>query len=561
MPSASQRKAQGESAPLSKLAGRVAFSIRGRLVVSCQAFPGDPLENTDAIRRIALAAIAGGAAGLRINGFEDISAVRVETRLPIIGLKKVYADGELRITPDFASATELARAGADVIALDCTDRPWRGGDSWQESIERIHNELKLPVMADIATIDEALAAAASGADFIGMTLNGYTEETKGRHDFNWEMLSVLVERVDRPIIAEGHINTPAEARRAIRDGAWSVVVGSAITRPGIITARFVQAMTPSPSAQTAPAIGVDIGGTAIKAGLVDRQGKVTLIERVQTEAAGGREAIAAATAKAIESVLRGAQGVTLSGLGIASAGAIDSATGTVFAATDNLPGWADFDLRRFAEERFQLPVEVNNDAHAAALADLRFGVGSRFGSFVSLTIGTGVGGGIVVDRRLLRGNHGFAGSFGHQTIRFDGRQCNCGRRGCLETYVSASALVLEYESSLHGRLMGDTADTSERAFRVSQLASAGDPAALAAYDTLVEYLAEGIVDIFNVIDPEAVVLSGGVVEGHEEFAAKVEQRATSLLHFGAKRRPRVLLSTAGHYTGVQGAAAAVFEAV
>lgn len=540
------------------LASRVAKQIQGRLVVSCQAFPGDPLEDTDAIRRMALAAIGGGAAGLRINGFDDIAAIRRETDLPIIGLMKRYSGGELRITPDFASAAELAAAGADVIALDCTGRPWPGGDPWRENIQRIHSELKLPVMADIATIDEALAAAAAGADFIGMTLNGYTEETKGRHGFNWEMLASLVERSGRPIIAEGHISTPAEARRAIEGGAWSVVVGSAITRPGVITTGFVQVMTRA--TRTAPAIGVDIGGTSVKAGLVDRQGRVTFIKRVPTRADGGREAIADATAEAIEGVLHDAQGVTVSGLGIGSAGVIDSATGTVFAGTDNLPGWVGFDLRRFAWERFHLPVHVNNDAHAAALAELRFGIGHKVSSFAALTIGTGVGGGIVVDGRLVRGNHGFAGSFGHQTIRFDGRQCNCGRKGCLEAYVSASALVHEYETRRGGQAVGTAEDTSGQALAVSQLAVAGDSAALAAYSALAGYLAEGVANIFNVVDPEIVVLSGGVVEGHEGFAAEVERRTAALLHFGTKRMPRVQLSSAGHYAGVQGAAASVFEA-
>lgn len=554
-----QNIAQPGTSESSDIANRVAGQIRGRLVVSCQAYPGDPLEDTEALRRIALASVAGGAAGLRVNSAEDITAIRRDTDLPIIGINKKYSGGELRITPDFASAAELAAAGADIIALDCTGRLWNGGgDPWREIIKRVHRELKIPVMADIATVEEALAAADAGADFIGMTLNGYTEETKGNHGFNWEMLATLVERVGRPIIAEGHISTPVEARRAIQCGAWSVVVGSAITRPGVITTRFVKAM--APALRRMPAIGVDIGGTSVKAGLVDREGRVTLLERVPTHAGGGRDAISAAVVKAIESVMRGANGIPLSGLGIASAGAIDSATGMVFAATDNLPGWADFDLRGFAEDCFHLPVQVNNDAQAAVLAELRFGLGRRFANLAAVTIGTGVGGGIISAGRLARGNHGLAGSFGHQTIRFDGRQCNCGRRGCLEAYVSAKALVQEYEARRDSQSTGESDDTASRALEVSRLATAGDAAALAAYDALAGYLAEGVANIFNGIDPDVVVLSGGVVEGHERFAAEVERRTASLLHFGYKRKPRVQLSRAGHYAGVQGAAAAVFEA-
>jgi glucokinase-like ROK family protein len=534
--------------------------IKGKLVVSCQAAPGDPLEDTDAIRRIARAAVGGGASGLRVNGFEHIAAIRRDTDLPIIGIKKKYFNGLLRITPDFESAAELAAAGANIIALDCTDRVWPIGDPWQRCIERIHRELKLLVMADIATLNEALAAAAAGADMIGMTLNGYTEETKGSHGFSWPLLADLVRKIGRPIIAEGHISTPAEAKRAIQDGAWSVVVGSAITRPGVITARFVQAMTPRATA--ASAIGVDIGGTSVKAGLVDREGRVTLVTRVPTRASEGRDAIAAATATAIEDVLAATRraGVYPAGLGIASAGAIDTRNGTVFAATDNLPGWAGFNLRGFAEDRFHLPTYVNNDAHAAVLAELHFGFGRELSDFVAITIGTGVGGGIVSGGKLICGQHGFAGTVGHQTIRFDGRLCNCGRRGCLEAYVSTIALIREYKDQHPAPQLDLTHDDAALALQISQLASAGDPAAIKAYSALAGYLAEGVANIFNILDPQAVILSGGLVEGHTQFVAEVEMRVTSLLHFGIKRKPRVHLSAAGQYAGLQGAAASVFEA-
>lgn len=534
--------------------------MKGKLVVSCQAWPGDPLDDVDALRRMACAAVRGGAAGLRIHSAEQVAAIRRDTALPIIGIDKQYFNGKLRITPDFESAARLARAGASIIALDCTNRTWEQGDPWQEIVERIHKELSLPVMADIATLAEGLAAAAAGADMIGMTLNGYTEETAGVTSFNWPLLNELVQQTGRPVVAEGHISTPAEARRAVDRGAWCVVVGSAITRPGEITERFVRAI--AAGSATAPAIGVDIGGTSVKAGLVDRQGGITFAVRVPTNASGGRDAIAAAAVEAIESVLASARnhGIEPSGLGIASAGAIDARDGSVFAATENLPGWAGFNLRDFAQERFQLPAFVYNDAHAAVLAELHFGLGRELANFVALTIGTGVGGGIVVDGRLLRGLHGFAGTFGHETIRLDGRACNCGRRGCLEAYVSAAALVREYQDQQSGKEEVSEADPAEIAERISRLALAGDAAAQKAYSALAAYLAEGVANIFNSLDPEAVVLSGGLVEGHTQFAAEVESRVTSLLHFGSKRKPRVQLSSLGQFSGLRGAAASVFMA-
>lgn len=531
--------------------------LKGKLVASCQAAPSDPLEDTETIRRIARAVAAAGAGGLRINSPEHIAAIRRDTDLPIIGIQKRYVGEVLRITPDFASAAGLAGAGASIIALDCTNRSWTFGEPWRQLIERIHGELKLPVMADVSTLEEALAADQASADFVGTTLNGYTEQTRNIHSFNWSLLAEMVSQIHAPIIAEGHISTPAGARRAIDEGAWCVVVGSAITRPGTIAANFVRALQ-VPAVDTS-ALGVDIGGTSIKAGIVSRDGSVSHVTQVATHASLGRDAIAAGLLTAIDQVLVKAreQKLELCGIGIASAGAIDARDGSVFAATDNLPGWAGFELRAFVEERFHLPVYAVNDAHGAALAELHFGLGRNLTDFVAVTIGTGIGGGIVSNGRLLQGLRGFAGTVGHQTIRFDGRPCNCGRRGCLEAYVSTASLLKEY-AERSGKPLDPAVDATSLAREISQLALAGDPAAQGAYASLAAHLAEGIANIFNMLDPQAVFLSGGLVEGHLEFVADVESRVTRLLHFGSKRSPRVQLAAQGHYSGVQGAGALVF---
>jgi glucokinase-like ROK family protein len=368
----------------------------------------------------------------------------------------------------------------------------------------------------------------------------------------------LARQVQTPIIAEGHISTPAEARRAIQAGAWCVVVGTAITRPGTLTATFVRALQTSTA--TASALGVDIGGTSIKAGIVSRQGVISLATQVPTQASRGRDAIAAGLTTAIEQVLVQAkdQGIELCGLGIASAGAINAQDGSVFAATENLPGWAGFKLREFVEQRFHLPTYVVNDAHAAVLAELHFGLGRNLSDFVAITIGTGVGGGIVSGGKLVEGQHGFAGTVGHQVIRIDGRPCNCGRKGCLEAYVSTVSLVQEYRER-SGTSLDPSIPNPEQARRISQLALSGDPAAQSAYAALAGYLAEGIANIFNILDPQAVFVSGGLVEGHQEFVADVEKRVVKLLHFGPKRLPRVQLAAQGHHAGVQGAGAMVFS--
>lgn len=532
--------------------------VKGRLIVSCQASPGDPLEDTDTLRRIALAALGGGAAGLRLNSPAHVASVRRETDLPIIGIEKQYGPMGLRITPDFASASALAAAGATMIALDCTGRDWPNGEPWRDLIRRIHQELGLPVMADIATMDEALAAASAGADCVAPTLCGYTEGTLGNHDFSWSLLAQMRQSLPVPIMAEGHISTPEQARHAIDKGAWCVIVGSAITRPGVITARFAQALQ-KPSCST-PAIGVDIGGTSIKAGLVRQSGEVCFTTQTPTEARKGRDAIMAGLIHAVDETLAAARARNLepSGIGIATAGAVDDRDGSIFAATDNLPGWAGFPLRAFAEDRFQLPVAVVNDAQAAVLSELHFGVGRGLSDFAVITMGTGVGGGIVSAGKLVRGQHGFAGTIGHSVIHSGGLPCNCGRHGCLEAYVSTAGLLREYQKH-GGSAQEGGIDDAALALKINHLARGGDAAAQAAYTALAEHLAEGIANLFNLLDPEAVILSGGLIEGYASFVPELEKQVEKLLHFGTIRKPQLRAATTGRLAGVQGAATLMFE--
>ena len=532
--------------------------LKGKLVVSCQAAPGDPLDSPDTICRMALAALGGGAAGLRINSAEHIAYLRRHTNVPIIGIQKQYGPAGLHITPTFAAASALAAASASMIAIDCTNRVWPDGDAWQALIPLIHKELHLPVMADVATLDEAQAAVAAGADCVGTTLNGYTEKTRHEQTFNWNLLGQMARDLRVPIVAEGHISTPEEARRALDGGAWCVIVGSAITRPGVITANFARAMEPQPLG--APAIGVDIGGTSIKAALVLRSGETRLSAQVPTNAVKGRDVIFSALIEVIEQVLSAAHEEHLEpvGLGIATAGAVDQHDGSIFAATENLPGWAGFALRAFVEERFQLPTFVVNDAQAAVLSEQHFGLGRGLSDFVAITIGTGIGGGIVSAGKLLRGQHGFAGTIGHTVIRTDGQPCNCGRAGCLEAYVSTAALVREYRR--HGGVVPEgTIDDAAIALRINQLARRGDAASQQAYAVLSEYLSEAIANLFNLLDPQVVLLSGGLIEDQPQFAMDVERQVRERLHFGARRQPLVRMACAGRYAGVQGAASLVFE--
>ena len=216
-------------------------TLRGRLIVSCQASEGDPLDDLDTLTRIATSVLRGGAGGLRAEGVTRIAAFRNLTQLPIIGIIKTYdANGDVYITPDFRSAKAISDAGADIIALDCTARRLAAPEPWPELIPRIHAELNRPVLADIATLEDALAAERAGADAVATTLYGYTADTAGNQTVSWPLLQSIVVHLTIPTLAEGHITSPEEVRRALHLGAHAVVVGSAITRPEIITARFAQ---------------------------------------------------------------------------------------------------------------------------------------------------------------------------------------------------------------------------------------------------------------------------------------------------------------------------------
>jgi putative N-acetylmannosamine-6-phosphate epimerase len=230
--------------PGTQIGGKVLDALKSSLIVSCQADPGDPMDHPETIVRMARSVINGGAGGLRIEGVHHLNGLRAISNLPIIGMVKGRdKNNDVYITPTFGGARDISDAGADMIAVDCTHRRLTEAEPWPAIVGRIRSELNRPVLADIASVEDGLAAEAAGVDAIATTLYGYTDETRGIRSFSWPLLEELVARVKIPVIAEGHIDRPEDVRRALNAGAHSVLVGSAITRPATITARFVAAMT------------------------------------------------------------------------------------------------------------------------------------------------------------------------------------------------------------------------------------------------------------------------------------------------------------------------------
>ena len=225
-------------------------SLHNHLIVSCQALVNEPLHSSYIMGRMAAAAFEGGAAGIRANTPEDIIEIKKNVPLPIIGIiERDYPDSHVYITPTLAEVDELMPAKPEIIALDATLRPRPGNLSLEQLYYQIREKYPQQLlMADCSTIKEALAADKLGFDFIGTTLVGYTEESQGakieHNDF--EIIRRILKEVSHPVIAEGNIDTPEKARRVIDLGCYSVVVGSIITRPQLITKRFTEALAKLP---------------------------------------------------------------------------------------------------------------------------------------------------------------------------------------------------------------------------------------------------------------------------------------------------------------------------
>ena len=220
--------------------------LKGKLIVSCQALPHEPLHSSFIMGRMALAAKEGGACGIRANTREDIKEIQQNVDLPVIGIvKRDYEDSEIYITPTMNEVDELMEVKPEIIAMDATIAKRPGGLTLDELFHQVKEKYPDQLwMADCSTVEEALHADELGFDFIGTTMVGYTPQSKHlkieANDF--EIIREIVSKAKHRVIAEGNINTPEKARRVIELGAFSVVVGSIITRPQLITKNFADAL-------------------------------------------------------------------------------------------------------------------------------------------------------------------------------------------------------------------------------------------------------------------------------------------------------------------------------
>lgn len=216
-------------------------TIHKDLIVSCQALEHEPLHGSEIMAKMAQAAKEGGAKVIRSNSAVDVAAIKRQTGLPVIGLvKRDYPDSEIFITATIKEVKELLAVEADVIALDATYRKRPNGETLKDLVDYIHENSAALVMADIATIRDAEYAFECGADMVSTTLSGYTNDSPKQDDPDFELVEQLSGRLPIPVIAEGRIQTPEQARKMLELGAWSIVVGGAISRPQLITKAFAE---------------------------------------------------------------------------------------------------------------------------------------------------------------------------------------------------------------------------------------------------------------------------------------------------------------------------------
>jgi len=305
-------------------------------------------------------------------------------------------------------------------------------------------------------------------------------------------------------------------------------------------------------------VGVDLGGTNLKLGLVSAGGELLLRHSAATEADRGPDHVLARIADAVRALCDAAPiGLAdVSAVGLGAPGPVDWKAGVVVFAP-NLSGWRDIPARDRLHQNLDRPVVLENDANAAAYGEFRCGAGRDVRNLVLLTLGTGIGGGIVLDGRLFRGPNDTGAELGHMVIRHGGRQCGCGNRGCLEAYASATAVVARMGERIES---GDPSALAERpdftCRDVFEAAQKGDALAKRIVQETADYLASGITSILHVLNPEMVVLTGGMMGAGDKFLNEVRRRVRETAFERASSACEICWSTLGGDAGILGAALA-----
>ena len=297
--------------------------------------------------------------------------------------------------------------------------------------------------------------------------------------------------------------------------------------------------------------GIDLGGTNIKYGLVDRHAKIIHSSSVPTGT--GRQAILkqfAAIAAELEEIAGGSNSEVFT-IGVGSPGIIDIIKGKVAGGSPNVAGWRGTEIKKSLEKATGLEVCADNDANVMALAEHRFGTGKGYSSGLYITVGTGLGSGIILNNSLWRGAWFAGAELGHSIIKFDGVDCQCGKRGCLEMYVNAASFAKYY---------GGKTPAGSGSKYIFDLAKSGDKKAVAAIRQSAEYLAIGLGSALEVLNPEVVVIGGGVAAGGELYFGAIRKSIGKYASKASVKGVKIVAAKLGNDAGMLGAALLPLEA-
>lgn len=306
------------------------------------------------------------------------------------------------------------------------------------------------------------------------------------------------------------------------------------------------------------AIGIDVGGTKVLGGVVTAGGEILATARRDTPREGGRALTEAIANVATEL----SQQYPVDSIGVSAAGFISSDRKTVL-ATPNISNWNGVNLVAELTEILHKKIVLENDANAAAWGEFKFGAGRGRNDLMMLTLGTGVGGGLILDGAVFRGAFGIGAELGHLRLIADGQLCGCGIRGCLEQYASGSALMrhareaIDASPFLARNLLerGDGSIEGLKGQHITDAARDGDPVAIAAFNTMANYLGAGIASLCAVIDPSCIVLGGGVIDAGELFLTPTREAALRLIPFSGKHPyPEIVAAELGNNAGLVGVA-------
>ena len=314
--------------------------------------------------------------------------------------------------------------------------------------------------------------------------------------------------------------------------------------------------------QSSYAIGVDLGGTSIKLGIVSKQGKIIKKTSVETKAEGGSESVIAQIKYGINILLHNNK-FKLHGIGIGSPGIVSVNKGIV-ENPPNFPGWKKINLGNIIKKEFNTRVHVDNDAHAAAIGEMIFGAGKNIDSFIMITLGTGVGGGIVFNRKIFRGEHGGAGEVGHVTIDYKGEKCNCGSFGCIEAYAVNAYLIRRvkeqlnnYPDSVIWDLISENPDNLTPKI-IDMAAVKGDPFAISVIHDLGHFLGAAFGSVCNLLDISTFIIGGGVAGVGVPLFKTIKEIMVQRVLTPLRPKIKIIPARLKNDAGIKGASSLVF---